>query len=68
MSTERPVPFDDFLRTHVRTEDRLLIQSTCKVCGRSQVVSNADGSLQNWESTHDCKKAQMSRRDDSPAA
>lgn len=67
MSTELPIPFDDFLRTHIRTEERLLIQSTCKACGKSQLVSNADGSLQNWESTHDCKQV-ANGRGNPPAA
>jgi hypothetical protein len=68
MSTERPIPFDDFRRTHFRTEERVLIQSTCKTCGKSQLVSSTDGSLQKWESNHDCKEAATGGQDTPPEA
>jgi hypothetical protein len=44
-----------FHRTAIRTDTRLLIQSTCIKCGVSKLVSHHDGSLEEWESEHECK-------------
>lgn len=33
------------------------IRSSCKLCGASRLVSVADGSLQSWELTHNCRAA-----------
>ncbi len=47
--------FDNrFNHTEVRAGDRLLIKTTCIVCGMSMLLSAADGSLQKWESWHEC--------------
>jgi hypothetical protein len=35
-------------------EGNVLIESTCKRCNDSRVVSVRDGSLNRWESTHTC--------------
>ena len=68
MKSQEPVSFDSFLRTHVRMEERLLIQSTCKACGRTKVVSSADGTLQDWENNHRCQKPSAPVQRPSPAA
>jgi hypothetical protein len=31
------------------------IRSTCKLCGASRLVSVSDGSLEEWERTHECQ-------------
>ena len=46
-----------FSLTSVRTESRLLIQSTCRQCGASRLVSMHDGSLDKWENEHMCKQS-----------
>jgi hypothetical protein len=48
--------FEDVRYTHteVRAGDRLLIKSTCNNCGMSMLLSEADGSLQKWETWHVC--------------
>jgi hypothetical protein len=35
-------------------DGRLVIKSTCKSCGASQLVSVRDGTLAKWESQHEC--------------
>jgi hypothetical protein len=35
---------------------RALIESVCRVCGQSQIVSADDGSLQRWEREHGCSQ------------
>ena len=54
----RQTPTFDTLRfslTSVRTESRLLIQSTCRQCGGARLVSMHDGSLDKWQNEHMCK-------------
>ena len=55
MQDGAPINAGLFTHKHVRTESRLLIQATCNQCGSSKLVSLIDGSLQQWESTHECK-------------
>lgn len=38
-------------------EGNVRIESICKRCGDSQVVSVRDGSLESWESNHTCAAA-----------
>ena len=56
MNSERPEKLNPFRHIHIRTEGRLLIQSTCKGCGKSRIVSKHDGSLEQWEDTHQCEE------------
>jgi hypothetical protein len=44
-----------FARVAVRESFRVLIRSTCTLCGASSVVSKADGSLDKWEDEHVCE-------------
>jgi hypothetical protein len=44
-----------FHRKAVRTESRLMIQSTCASCGIAKLVSHHDRSLEEWEAQHECK-------------
>jgi len=47
--------FDNrFAHAEVRAGDRLLIKSTCRICGMAMLLSAADGSLEKWESWHEC--------------
>jgi hypothetical protein len=52
----------DFSHTAAYADDeRVLIQSTCKLCGAHALVSIPDGSAKLWETTHKClplKKAE----------
>lgn len=41
-----------FSHTLVSTERRLLIQSTCRECGATKLVSHADHSVEEWEEKH----------------
>jgi hypothetical protein len=41
----------------VEVEGRLLIDSVCVRCGASRIVSGADGTLEEWTATHECKGA-----------
>jgi hypothetical protein len=43
-----------FAHTEVTTNGRLLIQSTCRQCGKSRMLSCQDGSLELWEDFHKC--------------
>jgi hypothetical protein len=44
-----------FFHTAIQTDDlRMMILSGCTRCGESRVVSQHDGSLDEWESTHCC--------------
>jgi hypothetical protein len=45
-----------FTHSIIRTDLRLLILSTCTACGRGKLVSNLDGSLIGWETSHQCEK------------
>jgi hypothetical protein len=45
-----------FMRTEVRAGDRLLIKSTCVMCGMAMLLSATDGSLEKWEDWHTCDK------------
>lgn len=36
----------------VRSDGRTLLESTCKKCGESNIVSRLDGSLEEWEKKH----------------
>jgi hypothetical protein len=44
-----------FTHTLERSESRLMIRSACADCGQSQLVSEHDGSLQEWEDGHRCE-------------
>lgn len=35
-------------------EGRVIIESRCRRCGASALVSHADGSLEQWEREHIC--------------
>lgn len=52
MPPENPGP--GYTRTLMRDGPRLLIRSTCARCGVSQLVSEADESLERWEEGHRC--------------
>lgn len=39
---------------------RTVIESTCKMCHVSKLVSMADDSLERWESEHNCKAREKS--------
>jgi hypothetical protein len=58
MQSERPENLNTFDHLHIKTEGRLLIQSTCKGCGKSRIVSKHDGSLEQWEDGHRCEPNQ----------
>lgn len=36
----------------VETDGRMMLESTCKKCGASKLVSDRDGSLREWEMKH----------------
>ena len=50
--------------THSLTlaNDRLMVKSVCLLCGESQVVSNADDSLHQWENEHSAKHTESGMR------
>jgi len=56
MKDETPEKARSFTRMPIRTEGRLLIQSTCDQCGRSSLVSDHDGSRETWEDGHSCEQ------------
>lgn len=41
-----------FTHTLVQLNERILIVSACCICGASELVSRADGSLEEWEVRH----------------
>ena len=41
-----------FTHTLVQLEEQTLIESACCICGASELVSWADGSLEQWEEWH----------------
>jgi hypothetical protein len=47
---------DNFAHTMVRAERRLLVYSMCVLCREGKLVSDIDGSLQEWEEGHQCRK------------
>lgn len=47
-------PQAQFTRRLVRTVNRLMIESTCMRCGATGLVSEHDGTLENWEEGHNC--------------
>lgn len=55
MESERLENPSAFRHSQIRTEGRLLIQSTCGRCGKSKIVSHHDGSLEQWEDGHRCE-------------
>jgi hypothetical protein len=55
MSAIDPAPV--FTHRVIRTEGRLLILSTCTLCGEGNLVSAHDGSLAFWEQNHRCCEA-----------
>jgi hypothetical protein len=59
-----------YIRAQIKTEKRVLIQSTCKYCGRSAVSIHDDGSLEAWEDAHNCDRKDKSaaQPDSSPQA
>lgn len=44
----------NFSCTPVHEGMSIRILSVCRSCGASRVVSVSDGSLEQWERTHDC--------------
>lgn len=58
----------DFARNLIRAGDSILIKSTCKRCGESDVVSVMDGSLQIWETGHACAGQKKDVQSARPAA
>ena len=48
-----PVQFTRYL---VRMKNLTLVHSICLKCGASRLLSSSDGSLQEWEEQHQCKK------------
>lgn len=55
-------PQAHFARNLVRTVDRLMIWSTCTICGAASLVSDHDGTLAEWEEGHICKNGQSESR------
>lgn len=51
-----------FTRTLERSGSRLMIRSVCAGCGDSKLVSKHDGSLQDWEDGHHCKRAEEKKK------
>lgn len=47
-------PQAQFTHKLTRTVDRLMIESTCTKCGTAKLVSNHDGTLEEWEEGHAC--------------
>ena len=48
------LPDTQFARKLVRTVNRLMIESTCIKCGATSLVSDHDGTLEEWEEAHTC--------------
>jgi hypothetical protein len=51
---QSPKPPQGFERKLAHEGLRTLIESTCRECGVSRLVSMADGSLERWEKEHIC--------------
>ena len=51
-----------FVRTLVREDQRLMIQSICQKCGEMRILSHSDGSLDQWEEQHECDADERSIR------
>jgi hypothetical protein len=49
-------PQAQFARKLVRTVNRLMIESTCMKCGAASLVSDHDGTLEEWEEGHICNR------------
>ena len=49
-------PEPTFVVTLVQNVSPLKLRSTCRLCGESQIVSAADGSLQEWQDRHRCPR------------
>ncbi len=45
-----------FAHSVVRTDSRVMILSVCARCDRGQLVSRADGSMDEWEKNHCCDR------------
>lgn len=50
------VPPEQFARSLVRAESCLLVYSVCLLCGEGKLLSPGDGSLNDWEDGHQCRK------------
>jgi hypothetical protein len=46
---------DRFTYKELRLDESVFIVTTCKRCGASQIVSEFDGSLEEWEREHSCR-------------
>jgi len=55
-----------FTRTLERSGSRLLIRSACQDCGDSKLVSQHDGTLQEWEDGHRCGFAGLGKKEPTP--
>jgi len=51
-----------FSRTLERFGSRLMIRSACAQCGKSRLVSQHDGSLQEWEDGHHCSVSDQEKK------
>jgi hypothetical protein len=55
-----------FQRKLVRTEFRVLIETTCMKCGARKLVSQYDGSLDQWEDGHSCSTERETQQESGP--
>jgi len=56
MTPELYVNANRFSFVPIRTEGRLLLQSTCLKCGASKLVTLSDDSLDKWIKGHTCHR------------
>jgi len=51
-----------FARRPIEAKGKTLIHSVCKNCGDSRLLSYSDGTLEAWETEHDCRTANVRPR------
>jgi hypothetical protein len=49
-----PAMSNGFSRQLFKDGERMLILSSCQICGEARIASSYGGSLQEWESDHSC--------------
>jgi len=54
MQLKKSAKEDQYIVALVRAENRLLIQSTCRECGASKLLTMHSGSLRRWRASHKC--------------
>jgi Fe-S cluster biogenesis protein NfuA len=53
---ELPFAYDVVELISADGETIIRLRSTCKSCGQSTIASKHDGTLDQWENQHQCKK------------